>query len=160
MISKTWIFIIIVNLLPCIILLLCRAFNKKTMRQIQQGDFYYYDSSLIKVESFIGNTINPVVDKEDIMGLINLKDLKEIMLTPILLKNIGFEKTDNSKYILCSGKYTVEANYNKVKEGFDVTIMIPTQEEKLTVFVQEVNCLKRLLEAFEIRAFWDALTSL
>lgn len=129
------------------------------MQQIQQGDFYYYDSSLIKVESFIGNAINPVVDKEDVMGLINLKDLKEIMLTPILLKNIGFEKTDN-KYILYSGKYTVEAYYNKVKEGFDVIIMIPTREEKLTVFVQEVNHLKRLFEAFEIQAFWDSLTSI
>jgi hypothetical protein len=130
------------------------------MKQIQQGDFYYVDSALIKVESFIGNAVNPVIDQEDVMGFIHIKDLKEIMLTPILLKNIGFEKTNNNKYILYSGKYVVEAYFNKTKEAFDVTIMIPTREERLTISVQEVNQLKRLFEAFEIQAFWDALTSI
>lgn len=132
------------------------------MKQIQQGDFYYVDSALIKVESFIGNAVNPVIDQEDVMGFIHIKDLKEIMLTPILLKNIGFKKTTNNKYILYSGsgKYVVEAYFNKTKEAFDITIMIPAREERLTISVQEVNQLKRLFEAFEIQAFWDALTSI
>jgi hypothetical protein len=80
--------------------------------EIQQGDFYYVDSALIKVESFIGNEVNPVIDKEDVMGSINIKNLKSVMLTPTILKTIGFEKNPNNRYVLYSGIYVVEAYFN------------------------------------------------
>jgi vacuolar-type H+-ATPase subunit D/Vma8 len=140
-------------------LFLCRAFYKKT-KMIQQGDFFYADSALIKVESFIGNEVNPVIDKEDVMGSINIKNLKSVMLTPTILKTIGFEKNPNNRYVLYSGIYVVEAYFNKVKDSFDLIIRIPTREEEISLSIQELNRLKRLLEALEIRANWDALESI
>lgn len=128
--------------------------------EIQQGDFFYADSALIKVESFIGNEVNPVIDKEDVMGSINIKNLKSVMLTPTILKTIGFEKNPNNRYVLYSGIYVVEAYFNKVKDSFDLIIRIPTREEEISLSIQELNRLKRLLEALEIRANWDALESI
>ena len=128
--------------------------------EIQQGDFFYADSALIKVESFISNEVNPVIDKEDVMGSINIKNLKSVMLTPTILKTIGFEKNPNNRYVLYSGIYVVEAYFNKVKDSFDLIIRIPTREEEISLSIQELNRLKRLLEALEIRANWDALESI
>ena len=128
--------------------------------EIQQGDFFYADSALIKVESFIGNEVNPVIDKEDVMGSINIKNLKSVMLTPTILKTIGFEKNPNNRYVLYSGIYVVEAYFNKVKDSFDLIIRIPTREEEISLSIQELNRLKRLLEALEIRANWDAIESI
>jgi hypothetical protein len=128
--------------------------------EIQQGDFYYVDSALIKVESFIGNEVNPVIDKEDVMGSINIKNLKSVMLTPTILKTIGFEKNPNNRYVLYSGIYVVEAYFNKIKDSFDLIVRIPTREEEISLSIQELNQLRRLLEGFEIKANWDALTSI
>lgn len=128
--------------------------------EIQQGDFFYVDSALIRVESFIGSEINPVIDNEDVMGSIHIKNLKSVMLTPTILKTIGFEKNPNNRYVLYSGIYVVEAYFNKVKESFDLIIRIPTREEEISLSIQELNQLKRLLEGFEIKANWDALASI
>lgn len=128
--------------------------------EIQQGDFYYVDSALIRVESFIGNEVNPVIDQEDVMGSIHIKNLKSVMLTPAILKAIGFEKNPNNRYVLYQGIYVVEAYFNKVKDSFDMIIRIPTREEEISLSIQELNRLKRLLEALEIRANWDALESI
>lgn len=128
--------------------------------EIQQGDFYYVDSALIRVESFIGSEINPVIDNENVMGSIHIKNLKSVMLTPTILKTIGFEKNPNNRYVLYSGIYVVEAYFNKVKESFDLIIRIPTREEEISLSIQELNQLKRLLEGFEIKANWDALASI
>lgn len=128
--------------------------------EIQQGDFYYVDSALIRVESFIGSEINPVIDNEDVMGSIHIKNCKSVMLTPTILKTIGFEKNPNNRYVLYSGIYVVEAYFNKVKESFDLIIRIPTREEEISLSIQELNQLRRLLEGFEIKANWDALASI
>ena len=128
--------------------------------EIQQGDFFYMDSALIRVESFIGNEINPVIDKEDVMGSTNIKNLKSVMLTPTILKVIGFEKSLNNRYALYSGIYIVEAYFNKVKDSFDLIVRIPTREEEISLSIQELNQLRRLLEGFEIKANWDALASI
>lgn len=128
--------------------------------EIQQGDFYYVDSALIRVESFIGSEINPVIDNEDVMGSIHIKNCKSVMLTPTILKTIGFEKKPNNRYVLYSGIYVVEAYFNKVKESFDLIIRIPTREEEISLSIQELNQLRRLLEGFEIKANWDALASI
>lgn len=128
--------------------------------EIQQGDFYYVDSALIRVESFIGSEINPVIDNEDVMGSIHIKNLKSVMLTPTILRTIGFEKNPNNRYVLYSGIYVVEAYFNKVKESFDLIIRIPTREEEISLSIQELNQLRRLLEGFEIKADWDALASI
>lgn len=139
---------------------LCRAFYKKKQMEIQQGDFYYVDSALIRVESFIGNEVNPVIDQEDVMGSIHIKNCKSVMLTPAILKAIGFEKNPNNRYVLYSGIYVVEAYFNKVKDSFDVVIRIPTREEEISLSIQELNRLKRLLEGFEIKANWESLESI
>lgn len=128
--------------------------------EIQQGDFYYVDSALIRVESFIGSEINPVIDNEDVMGSIHIRNCKSVMLTPTILKTIGFEKNPNNRYVLYSGIYVVEAYFNKVKESFDLIIRIPTREEEISLSIQELNQLRRLLEGFEIKADWDALASI
>lgn len=128
--------------------------------EIQQGDFYYVDSALIRVESFIGFEINPVIDNEDVMGSIHIRNCKSVMLTPTILKTIGFEKNPNNRYVLYSGIYVVEAYFNKVKESFDLIIRIPTREEEISLSIQELNQLRRLLEGFEIKADWDALASI
>ena len=128
--------------------------------EIQQGDYYYVDSALIRVESFIGNEVNPVIDQEDVMGFIHIKNCKSVMLTPTILKTIGFEKNPNNRYALYSGIYVVEAYFNKVKDSFDLIVRIPTREEEISLSIQELNRLKRLLEALEIRANWDALESI
>lgn len=128
--------------------------------EIQQGDFYYVDSALIRVESFIGSEINPVIDNEDVMCSIHIKNCKSVMLTPTILKTIGFEKNPNNRYVLYSGIYVVEAYFNKVKESFDLIIRIPTREEEISLSIQELNQLRRLLEGFEIKANWDALASI
>lgn len=128
--------------------------------EIQQGDFFYVDSALIRVESFIGSDINPVIDQEDVMGSIHIKNLKSVMLTPTILRTIGFEKNPNNRYVLYSGIYVVEAYFNKIKDSFDLIIRIPTREEEISLSIQELNQLKRLLEGFEIKANWDALASI
>lgn len=128
--------------------------------EIQQGDFYYVDSALIRVESFIGSEINPVIDQEDVMGSIHIRNCKSVMLTPTILKTIGFEKNPNNRYVLYSGIYVVEAYFNKIKESFDLIIRIPTREEEISLSIQELNQLRRLLEGFEIKADWDALASI
>ena len=128
--------------------------------EIQQGDFYYVDSALIRVESFIGSEINPVIDQEDVMGSIHIRNCKSVMLTPTILKTIGFEKNPNNRYVLYSGIYVVEAYFNKVKDSFDLIIRIPTREEEISLSIQELNQLRRLLEGFEIKANWDALASI
>lgn len=128
--------------------------------EIQQGDFYYVDSALIRVESFIGSEINPVIDQEDVMGSIHIRNCKSVMLTPTILKTIGFEKNPNNRYVLYSGIYVVEAYFNKVKDSFDLIVRIPTREEEISLSIQELNQLRRLLEGFEIKADWDALASI
>lgn len=128
--------------------------------EIQQGDFFYMDSTLIRVESFIGSDINPVIDKEDVMGSIHIKNLKSVMLTPTILKTIGFEKNPNNRYVLYQGVYVVETYFNKVRDSFDFIFRVPTREEEISISVQELNQLKRLLDGFEIKADWGALTSI
>jgi hypothetical protein len=128
--------------------------------EIQQGDFFYMDSALIRVESFIGNEVNPVIDKEDVIGSIHIKNLKSVMLTPIILKTIGFEKNPNNRYVLYQGIYVIEAYFNKVRDSFDFIFRVPTREEEISLSIQELNQLKRLLDGFEIKVNWDALASI